>query len=319
VSVNIRGISVAGAEAFGFALIICFSAIGLLFGYLYTRLFLQGAFGRADQSSRIKAIEDEVQEAKEKLNAAEKRTEEIESVVNPLATRGASNAIENPNRAEQLSGDQLTLVNAAGDAASEKSEGERSEEEWWIMANSAFQRKDYPRALLLAREALRRFPQKAWKYWNFLGLVNHWTQPQDRPPNKNDDWFKAAIDAYERAENDPFAASEQRLLSRINRMFVYYDAYDYQSVFKEMEQVFQTVEAGGKVNPPLLDLARIIRAAARVHEEDQDGAADDLNSVQAPNNFTYLIRNGDIRRESIELWKLLPNLTEKAKDFVSAA
>jgi hypothetical protein len=44
-------------KAFALALIICFSILGFLFGYLSTRLFLQGAFSRADQeaSSAIQA------------------------------------------------------------------------------------------------------------------------------------------------------------------------------------------------------------------------------------------------------------------------
>src|SRR5215207_5930737 len=37
--------------AFAYALIVCFSVLGFLFGYLYTRLYLQGAFSRADQEA----------------------------------------------------------------------------------------------------------------------------------------------------------------------------------------------------------------------------------------------------------------------------
>jgi hypothetical protein len=38
-------------KAFALALILCFSILGFLFGYLSTRLFLQGAFSRADQEA----------------------------------------------------------------------------------------------------------------------------------------------------------------------------------------------------------------------------------------------------------------------------
>lgn len=37
--------------AFAYALIVCFCVLGFLFGYLYTRLYLQGAFSRADQEA----------------------------------------------------------------------------------------------------------------------------------------------------------------------------------------------------------------------------------------------------------------------------
>src|ERR1051325_8646525 len=36
---------------FAYALLVCFSILGFLFGYLYTRLYLQGAFSRADQEA----------------------------------------------------------------------------------------------------------------------------------------------------------------------------------------------------------------------------------------------------------------------------
>jgi hypothetical protein len=45
-------------KAFAVGLIVCFSILGFLFGYLYTRLFLAGAFARADQGpgAEIRAI-----------------------------------------------------------------------------------------------------------------------------------------------------------------------------------------------------------------------------------------------------------------------
>ncbi|MET0752963.1 MAG: hypothetical protein ABWZ66_06300, partial [Pyrinomonadaceae bacterium] len=48
--------------AFALAVIICFSILGFLFGYLSTRLFLQGAFSRADQEAST-AIELRVESA----------------------------------------------------------------------------------------------------------------------------------------------------------------------------------------------------------------------------------------------------------------
>lgn len=257
------------------------------------------------------------QEAKEKFDTTKTRSQEILNVIHSPAAPSDSNAVENPKRSEKLTADQWVPLKAADGA--EKPGDERSEEDWWITANSAFQEKDYVRALELARSASKRFPQSSWKYWNFIGLINHWTQPSDRPPDKSDGWFKAAIDAYDRAEKDPSATPEQRLLSKINRGFVYYDVYDYQSVLKEMEQIVQTLQSGGYVNPPLLDLARLMRAAARVHNGDQQGALDDLRTIEVPNNFSYLIKSGDIRKETVEQWRQLPNLNPKVWAFVNEA
>ncbi|HVF45742.1 MAG TPA: hypothetical protein VM936_22130 [Pyrinomonadaceae bacterium] len=50
-SASIEPASPAPHMAFAYALLVCFSILGFLFGYLYTRLYLQGAFSRADQEA----------------------------------------------------------------------------------------------------------------------------------------------------------------------------------------------------------------------------------------------------------------------------
>jgi hypothetical protein len=47
--------------AFAIALIVAFSVLGFLMGYLYTRLFLAGAFRRADSSALEQAVDEELE------------------------------------------------------------------------------------------------------------------------------------------------------------------------------------------------------------------------------------------------------------------
>jgi hypothetical protein len=65
----------AGKEkSFSLAIIICFPVLGFFFGYLYTRLFLAGAFSRADQDatgSKIRQVVDEEAQAASNTNLLE--------------------------------------------------------------------------------------------------------------------------------------------------------------------------------------------------------------------------------------------------------
>jgi len=57
----------ANQKGFALALIVCFLILGFLYGYLYTRLFLAGAFARADQGINIQ-VERIVESAAQTLS-----------------------------------------------------------------------------------------------------------------------------------------------------------------------------------------------------------------------------------------------------------
>src|SRR5215204_1310371 len=95
---SIEGSTPEKHMAFAYALIVCFSILGFLFGYLYTRLYLQGAFSRADQEA-ASSTQDET----------EARVKTLETVVEshrglimhdraqlPVAAKGNGGAGEDP-------------------------------------------------------------------------------------------------------------------------------------------------------------------------------------------------------------------------------
>ncbi|MDQ3181224.1 MAG: hypothetical protein M3Q33_11960 [Acidobacteriota bacterium] len=68
----------AGSRVFAIAVILFFLICGFLFGYLWTRLFLPGAFRQADLSvlvNRVEKASQEVKQVNKKLEELEKQTE----------------------------------------------------------------------------------------------------------------------------------------------------------------------------------------------------------------------------------------------------
>ncbi|PWT74944.1 MAG: hypothetical protein C5B59_09945 [Bacteroidetes bacterium] len=72
----------AEALAFSYGTIICYTILGFLFGYITTRLYLAGAFSRADQ----RAIQGFVQKAQEAAGAAQSALQKAEyALIKPAA------------------------------------------------------------------------------------------------------------------------------------------------------------------------------------------------------------------------------------------
>jgi hypothetical protein len=75
-------------KAFALALIICFLVFGFLFGYLSTRLFLQGAFSRADQeAAALRRAEDQLATTDARVANIEIKQDLIFAADNPNTAR----------------------------------------------------------------------------------------------------------------------------------------------------------------------------------------------------------------------------------------
>jgi hypothetical protein len=103
----------AKEKAFALAIVICFSVIGFLFGYLSTRLFLAGAFSRADQgatagvqaqnSTQIASLEANLNLLKQALYPERQ----------PEAAQPAASAQGAPEEANQNEMDWVSLMDMA--------------------------------------------------------------------------------------------------------------------------------------------------------------------------------------------------------------
>ena len=86
-SASIEPASPAPHMAFAYALLVCFSILGFLFGYLYTRLYLQGAFSRADQEAAGSAEETEA-----RLGQIQEKVATQEGLIKELTPATAASA-----------------------------------------------------------------------------------------------------------------------------------------------------------------------------------------------------------------------------------
>jgi len=87
-----------GSQIFALAIILFFIICGFLFGYLWTRLFLPGAFRQADLSILVNRVEKasiEVKQVNEKLEEMEKQTKYDAAALN-LAQRQLNPSIDIP-------------------------------------------------------------------------------------------------------------------------------------------------------------------------------------------------------------------------------
>lgn len=95
-----------GGRVFALAAILFFMICGFLFGYLWTRLFLPGAFRQADLSSLVNRVEKasrEVKQVNKKLEELEKQTE-LDAIALSLAQRQLNPSTDIPAvTQEQLS------------------------------------------------------------------------------------------------------------------------------------------------------------------------------------------------------------------------
>ena len=91
--------------AFALAVVICFLILGFLFGYLSTRLFLQGAFSRADQEAST-AIESRVESAEAQITSLQTQ----QDLLSPAKLSNAE--AQSPGNIGVITTSKLTEVHA---------------------------------------------------------------------------------------------------------------------------------------------------------------------------------------------------------------
>jgi tetratricopeptide (TPR) repeat protein len=286
--------------AFAVGIVVCFTVVGFLFGYLSTRLFLAAAFFRADSQS-LEQLEERTQEIEARQDATAQAMQGMATVV---AAKSAADPIA-PDKA--LAEAEKQVVSLAAANVAKRTESERTHVDWYILATEAFHQGNYRNAIAHLERALATIPppQAPWRLYNLLALSYHYLQPKNWKPTDSREWYEGAVENYKRAVESA-STPEEALLSQANLAFVHMDADEFGLAIAAAEDVIaRAARIPGSEH--IADLARIAAAAAAVWDLPEKGA-EYLNECKSLDRFEYLFTEEDVPREAIEELLKAPNL-----------
>ena len=293
----------------GIALVISFSAGGLLFGYLYTRLYLSLLFAKADRETFDSVREQIKVEVQKATNATDRK---LEAVTGIMIDKVVSSA-QVPDI--QRDPETLELLKAATETTS-KSESPTGLNQY-LRAFNAFSNQHFEEAIKHAECALSIGlpPKRQWSLLNLLGLAHHYRQPQQWKPGDPDEWFTRSKESYERALSLSPSESEA-LLTKANMTFLYLDRQDYAAVNALAREILKHKADSQLADLKVFDLTRVAFASALVMQGSAPEATAVLNAIEHINEWEYLFERKDVPHETLTRLAQLPGLSQPIQKFL---